>query len=540
VLSTYSSIRWKIRGGVREVVSRVFAMRFLGLLGIGVLSCAPVYSQRKLSLIEAVEITLANNPDIQIQRQQLAIGQGLKREAAGQFDWFTNGGLSQGRQSLPLTTYDQLYYRLFGVQTSSDTTNLTTMTGEVDRVFRDGISFTGQFLDLRTTDNLLNGGAAASGANRSSTTFTLSVPLRGGRGRQVVAAQEIQATIESEARERDLEQVVTQSITNTVRSYWALVSAVKQLEVAVESETRGRTLQDNMQILIEADQHPRSDLYDFSGNLAERTSSRVAADNAVIAARTQLALDMGLKPESIETLPDPADDFPEPANLTGENLRGINTYVDMALRNRPDILSARKREQEAAVGVTAAKDLWLSRVNLGFTAGYDGLREGGGGDRYLGALLLGGRGLNAQVGVTYSSSVNKSLAAGRTVEAEAQSRQAGLQTKNLERQLSGDIFRTLYAVRNALDEVRSADESVRYFKEALAGERDKLQLGIGSVVSMLTVEDRLTSALVQLVQARLEYPLAVIQLRFDTGTLVTSGSPTQRIDMTTLTTLPTQ
>jgi hypothetical protein len=55
---------------------------------------------------------------------------------------------------------------------------------------------------------------------------------------------------------------------------------------------------------------------------------------------------------------------------------------------------------------------------------------------------------------------------------------------------------------------------------------------------MLTVEDRLTTALSQLVDAKLAYPLAIIQLRLATGTLIKANQPTHTIDFAMLTTLP--
>jgi outer membrane protein TolC len=81
----------------------------------------------------------------------------------------------------------------------------------------------------------------------------------------------------------------------------------------------------------------------------------------------------------------------------------------------------------------------------------------------------------------------------------------------------------LNAVCNTAAQVDRAREAVVSFQAALQGEREKFSLGFSSVVDVLTVEDRLTTAMTSQVNAELSYAIALTQLRSATGTIVESG-----------------
>ena len=96
----------------------------------------------------------------------------------------------------------------------------------------------------------------------------------------------------------------------------------------------------------------------------------------------------------------------------------------------------------------------------------------------------------------------------------------------------------LAGVRNAGLRLEKASESVTAFQAALDGEREKYRLGFGSLVDILTIEDRLTSALAVQVQARLDAAVQLAHLRQATGTLVEPNAAAPRADRQAFVTLP--
>ncbi len=512
--------------------SRSTWRRFPALAAAMTLTVIPVAAQSKVSLLEAVTTTLSNNPNIEIQREEIAAGRGLMLQASSQFDRILSLGVSQDRASMPLTSSNQITFGRVAVSQDSNTTRLGAgMTWQL----RNGMTLEALTSGGRLTDNVAN-----FGTNRSSTVIRLKAPLLGGRGREIVTAAETAAGIEVEARQFDLSQMLALSISNTVRSYWALVSAKRLLQVTVDSEKRGMQLRDDTLALIEADLSPRNEIYNLTANLAARTTARIAAELAVLNARKQLAVDMGIRVQDVNDLPDASDDFPDVPAEDAIVLDGAaqRRYIEEAFRRRPEVLGARRRQTAAGVSMTAAQNLFRPRLDLSVSLGYSGLREGVTPERMLTPFILGGHGPDAQLGISYSVPQNRLYAQGRFLESKAASRQAALRTGEAERLAAADTVQAIQAVQNALQQVRSATISVEQSKQALDGEREKQQLGSGSVVELLTIEDRLTSSLTQLVNAQLRYPLAVIQLRFATGTLVEAGATTQSISTGTLTELP--
>ena len=76
------------------------------------------------------------------------------------------------------------------------------------------------------------------------------------------------------------------------------------------------------------------------------------------------------------------------------------------------------------------------------------------------------------------------------------------------------------------------------FQEALRGEQDKLALGIGSIINLLTIEDRLTAAAEREVAAWRSYGQALVEFRFATGSLVPVRDDLPTFDVRTFTTFP--
>ncbi|MES1258456.1 MAG: hypothetical protein ABUS51_08495, partial [Acidobacteriota bacterium] len=56
------------------------------------------------------------------------------------------------------------------------------------------------------------------------------------------------------------------------------------------------------------------------------------------------------------------------------------------------------------------------------------------------------------------------------------------------------------------------------------------RLGLSALIDVLTVEDRLTAALNNQVQARLSYAHSMVQLRLATGTIVARDQPVRDVD----------
>jgi outer membrane protein len=493
--------------------------------------------KRNITLLEAVQSTLMDHPRLRFQGAQVLISRGLKEVASGAFNATTTAGFNNDREVVPLTTLEQQDDATSGIFGVERTSNAMVSGIGIQRLLRNGIQINSQFQLSRVTDNIFDAG----GLNTSSLSFSLNIPLLRGRGRENAGSQEMAAKRELDATLSDLNQLIVQLVSNTASSYWNLVAARNNLAIASDAEARGNQYLTDVRTLAEADHVPRNDLHELVANLAAQTSVRLAAEQQVLAAQQQLALDMGVGAERLSgNLPLPSDDIPnaEDQPLPSDSPDAMRYYMEQALQNRSDYMASLTRVRETRGLFNAAQNQLLPQVNLNLGAGYAGLTTG----RQPGAFFSSSygqiQGPNVIAGLTYTFSRTNQVARGQLMQANGVALQNEAQNQDLARTISASVAVAVEAVRSAILRVKKSRESVESFHSALAGEREKYAGGIGSIVSILTVEDKLTAALSDQVQAELAYALALTQFRFATGTLIKPNQINQDIHADVFVTVP--
>ena len=488
-----------------------------------------------LSLMQALQSALDNHPVLRIQEEQVNAERAVKQQFTGQFDMVLGSGITQSRFNTPLATSQQRATSL-GELIRNQATNLTSYNFTASKLLRSGISGDVIVETSRTADNLFND----LGVNRSRFMFQVNVPLLRGRGREVVAANETASQLEADATLLDLNQLIAELLRDAAASYWLHLAAIRNYEVLDASEQRGKTIVENVQSLIDADRVAPVEINQVKANLADRGASRIAAQQRQVEAQQRLAIAMGLRFDQMTFLPPPADDFPSSRGPVAPETGPDSTqfHIDQAIARRADLLASEKRQDSARVIHVAAANLLRPQVDLTFSSGYSGLKEGRRIDRTLTSLVSGLRGVDAIAGITYEFPPANNFAKGRQFAAEAAVRQADLRYLERARGVTSEVVAALQAVGYSIGRLEKAKESVELFQTALQGERDKLRLGLGSLVDLLTVEDRLTRSLSGLVDAQLAHALALTRLRFVTGTIVAPDQAVQSVDREVFFNLP--
>jgi outer membrane protein TolC len=483
-------------------------------------------SQAALRLVDAVQASLAQNPLVRIQQLQVDVNRGLREQAAAPFNDLFGAGFDRARAYTPFASTS-------GISLQPNSTSQANAF--YSRLLRNGVTVNGGVNLQRTLQNDVR----PDGLTTSRTNLGVLFPLMRGKGREITTAGERSAGLTVDSSELDLRHVTASQLLRVGASYWGLVAATRTLAVEVASAARGDLLVENMRTMIAADQTPRGDLASTLANLADRQSSRIAAEQAVIDAREQLIVDTGIRPDAFPTGA-ALDDFPAvtalPALETDPTL--VQRFVDAALERRADYLAAKMRLEASKVTADASKNGLLPELNLGVDVGYAALAGGNAFDRYLAGLGSGVRGMDVVGRVSYEFPTSNSLALGRFASADAQRRQAEVRVADLARSINASVIAAYSGLRNAVLRLQKARESVDAFQAALQGERDKLALGIGSVVSLLTIEDRLTTASERDVAAWYNYAQALLQFRFATGSLIPAHDALPVLDDSTFTTFP--
>jgi outer membrane protein TolC len=465
---------------------------------------------------------LASYPSLQIQQEQVNISRGLLRLASAPFDPVTSAGFSSHRQYTPLASYQR-----FSPDIDSSINNTAIWNVAATKLLRNGISL-GPNVELdRITDNI----SQRKGVNTSRMGFQVTIPLLRGRGAPVVAAGEIAARNELSATLLDLNHLVAEVLSVAALSYWNFLAAARNVSVAVQAEERGKALAESTRLLIEGDRTPRSDLLNTMANLSDRRAALIFAEAQLTTARQQLALRTGLDPATIPGSSMPIDDFPD-TSRPGITLPtgSVDAWIRSATLHRADLLAAQQRETEQRVLQVQAKDGFRPQLDLSLNFSSSGLHEGRQPQQSLAALGTGVEGLNAGFSLVYRFPRRWDDATGRAMVAQASVRQSELHSEDLKRTIASAVVVAYENMRTALLQIAQAREAVDSYSRSLEAEREKLRVGVGSIINVFTVEDRWNAAFKTLIAAQAEYASSVAQFRLATGTLIVARQSVQQID----------
>lgn len=486
-----------------------------------------------ITLLEAVESVLNHHPLLTAQQAQVEVARSLRLQASSIFDTVVTANISQQRSTVPLTVAQQQSYA--GI--TAEQANVTMVVAGVSRLFRSGIQLNASLPLTRNTDSPVYPG----GINTVQPTLQIVVPLLRGRGKDVVAAPEIAAGLEVEASQFDLTQELAQLLTVAAGDYFSLRVAQEQLAIGREAESRTRTDVDNTETLVAADQIPRTNLNEVRANLDQAVQLVASLESNLSVAQVQLATDMGLGPEDlIALMPVATGELPDPQQRVVSDISTpvLGGYVSLALKWRSDYLATQKRVQEQAVFVKAARNQLLPTLNLTGGGGYNSLEEGRSFENFLSAAASNPSQPNASVGLSYSFAPRNEYARGLLLQATSIETQRKLQALNTARTISNAVGAAAQSVYYQQQAVAAAAATVASYRKSLTGQREKFHLGLASVVDLITIENNLTQAMTTEAQARLTYALAIVQLRFATGTIVIPGAGIQQVTEEVLRTPP--
>jgi outer membrane protein len=497
----------------------------------------PAQSPTPLTLDDAIRSTLLRHPQLRIQEQQAVAQQGVLQQAKGQFDTNLVGDASQGHTYRPLTAYEEFLYAQYDlVPIASATTNTSQIALGATKELRNGIVLSPSITATRLTDNLTNRGGISQGAIE----FAVTLPLLRGRGRAVVTAQETSSELQLKAAMFEVNETITGLLATVASSYWNAVAATKQLEILRGSESRARTLTESIQSLIDADRLPRADINNVEADMATREANRLAGEQRLVEARQQLAIDMGLDASEFAELPETATEFPAelPPDQIPTGASSLERYIQLALDQRPELAAQKQRQQASRIIVGASRNALKPDLNVTLGTGVSGLDEGARIDEYLFSPLHSARGADLTGGISYRFPPARDAAAGVLKQATAAATQADLQYREIARRTAAAVGPALTGMRSEALQLRSTHESVRFYRNSLDAEREKLRMGAGSVINTITIEDRLTGALQGEIQAELEYAQALVRLRLVTSTIVSSDQKGGSVDSTVFSVLP--
>ena len=478
----------------------------------------------RLSLRDAVVLTLENNSQVRVQETQIESSKFTLLGAHAPFDPLVTGSfIGNNTSSPPFSVVANTGLTLLGKsitktaqvnysETFETGTNIQVgLSGNRISFNTGGINFgldffnpsTGSTLNLQFTQPLL----------RNGWLFANRAPL-------MIARRNLEQSKANFAAQ------VNNSILLAVGQYWSVVEAKGNLDVAKASMDAAETTYKRDKRALELGALPPLDIYRSESQVASRRVQVIQSEYALKQAEDTLRLTIGADQDPFfEALDLDLTEQPDPQ---GE-LRSIDaaTALQDAFHKRPEFDATRAALANDATSIRLAHNHFLPELDL------QGIYTSSG---------LGGSVLNSTTGqTTTASSLNQMFGFGyptyqaqltlnlplknRTAKAELGtalvSRRNDLYNDRLVRE------QVLLDVRNAVHQLEQAKLSIVAGKEALdlanktmAAEQRKYDLGSSTIFLVLEAQTEVAAAQQGLLQAQVGYQLAITAVDHATGELL--------------------
>jgi outer membrane protein len=281
-----------------------------------------------------------------------------------------------------------------------------------------------------------------------------------------------QAKQMNEAAGHQLDRTDQEIVFRVVSSYYDVLLAAKELEVAEQSAKTANSIMGRSQARFDSGLTVESDLLTAKVRMATRQQEVIRARNSLEVARAQLNTAMGVPLDS-------------PFQLTeglAERALSIPAMQDLekqALTNRPDLKRIASEEQAQRQSVSVAKSSFGPRVNAFADWEMDNptFVTGGGGNNWLG-------GIEVQFDIFQGGAKRAELSRQRALEEKVMAmKQAAGDAVRLE------VRRAYYETDATRQQIEVARAAIAQAQESLRINQDRYDSGLTTITDLLGAED---------------------------------------------------
>jgi outer membrane protein TolC len=452
-----------------------------------------------LALEEILHTTLIHNPQVRFAANDVEAARAAREEAGAPFD-----------SALEVTALGSQNYQFTppGIPLATSLVRGVSASAQWARRFRNGLLVSPELLASGTRvfeDPRLD-------VRQATARLKVAVPLLRDRGGAITAAPEQAAGVAQGASIMTEHQTVAEVVLQAAAAYWGYLATERSLSVLVASEERARRTVEETTALVKADERTGADLIQAEGYLSSARAARMAGEQQRLEAGRQLALLSGRPWAELSGLPRATTDFP--ATLPAPSKDLVPRWLQLAMNRRPDRAAADANLRSAEILAEAARRELGARLDLEVVAGYTGQESGAGG-----RLQRVAPGPEGSVGLRYQLPVETTGARGRFDRQRSVVARLQLARAELVRQIEIGVTTAFETVRNTELRLRESNEAVRLLERTVANEKRKFQLGSSTLFSVKQAEESLTGALLEAIEGRRQYAVALATLRYETATL---------------------
>jgi outer membrane protein TolC len=382
-----------------------------------------------------------------------------------------------------------------------------------------GASFTAAFNNSRT--NTTSTFATLNPQYTTQVTGTFNQPLL--RNFKIDATRNsLQAAqITREITDVTLRRVVINTIAATRNAYWDLVAAIRAIAAAQQSLELAQKLVEDNQTRVEVGTLAPMDVISAQAEAATRRQTLTTAE------ATRRTAELVLKRLIVPNTDDPLwkttldpNDTPK-IDQTPINLEAA---VTAALKERTDLVTARKNLQSTDINITYLKNQMLPGLDATATYGTRGLggntyiREAGqvvgsvpGGWPDAFAMMSKFDYPNWTLGVVFSYPLGKSTQEVAYAKAKVQYDQTLAQLKGLELTVATEVTNAALSVESTLKRLEASRAARTLSEKRLENEQSKFEVGMSTNFFVVQAQRDLLDAQIAELRAGLDYQKALVE-----------------------------
>ena len=474
-----------------------------------------------LSLNDCIRLALSNNTDIRLDHSQIEFAQNNLHRSHGRFDPLVTSGFSDNRAKSPAITQVQGAAIL-------DTLSQTTTLGYA-QTFQTGTNFQTSFnaSKLSTNDSL----SLVNPSIATDLQFTVTQPLLRNFGLFPNRAPILIARRNLNQARSVFQGEVNDIILQTVGNYWNVVLARESLTVQRKSLEEAQKSYDHDKKALGLGALPPLDIYRSESQVASRRVGVIQAEYALKQAEDQFRqvigadLDLAMRVLDLELT-----DQPEPLGALPST--DIATTLARALVNRPELEATRQQLAADELNIRLAHNSLKPDLELsGFYSG-----NGVAGNQFNTAappVLVSrtglGDGLSQSFHFTYpayGASLSLTLpirnhsAEANLADASVSRRRDQYQQRRNTQNITLEVTNAVHALEQTKLSMEASKVALDLAQQSLHADERKYELGAETVFFVLDAQTQLAQAALNLIQAQVNFQIAVAQVDHSTGDLM--------------------
>ena len=474
----------------------------------------------ELSLKNALDLAMSNNPDISFQKVSVERQANAILRAFGPFDPFLQGSFNSTRQQTPSNT------TLNGVtSTLNQLTQPFSLT--INQELETGTQYSIGYQNTKLSTNSSN--ATYNPSHSSNLLLGFTQPLIRGRGSFITRLPITIARSNLRASQYSLEDQIIQLVTSAELSYWAVIEARENVRVQEKSLELADIALKRSKRELELGAISSLEIFQPEANYANAqiflSQARYSLQQAENALRRQIGADLDPQVRNLAlSLTESPAPPATPPQYDKEKL------VEQALARRPDLRSQVETMVGDDLSIRLADN--AMRPDLSLTGQYGSFGQGGTyyppnslipvpggfGDAFTQTFGFGfptyGLGLRLRLPIKDRAS------AANLADAVLSKKLDALREKSIVQNVRLQVLQAISQVENSQASVDLAKVARDLAQKRVDAEQKRYELGTTTIFFVLAAETDLTAAESTLVRESINYKRNLLQLSQRAGDLL--------------------